>query len=101
MARRRRRVRSWHRILGLILAFPLLVVSLTGVLLNHTVGLQLDERTVDWPILMKRYQMGLTGKPTSFVVNSQLTVTQWGTQCFFNEQPVLTDARFSGVSTGP
>ncbi len=93
MARRRRRVRSWHRILGLILALPLLVVSITGVFLNHTVGLRLDEHTVAWPMLMKRYDMGLTGEPISFEVNSQLTVTQWGTECFFNGQSVLTDER--------
>jgi len=45
----------WHRRLGLLAALFVLFLSLSGILLNHTTGLGLDRRFVDWPWLTAVY----------------------------------------------
>ena len=45
----------WHRRLGLLAALFVLVVAVTGIVLNHTSGLALDRRFVDWSWLNAVY----------------------------------------------
>ncbi len=45
----------WHRRLGVLAAFFVLVLSVTGIVLNHTAELGLDRRFVDWPWLSHAY----------------------------------------------
>ena len=45
----------WHRRLGVLAAFFVLVLSATGIVLNHTAELGLDRRFIDWPWLSKAY----------------------------------------------
>lgn len=45
----------WHRRLGVLVALFVLVLSVTGILLNHSPGLGLDRRFVDWPWLHGAY----------------------------------------------
>lgn len=45
----------WHRRLGLLAALFVLVLAVTGVVLNHSSGLGLDRRFVDWPWLNSVY----------------------------------------------
>ncbi len=45
----------WHRRLGVLAAFFVLVLSATGIVLNHTAELGLDRRFVDWPWLSQAY----------------------------------------------
>jgi hypothetical protein len=45
----------WHRRLGLLAAVFVLVLAVTGILLNHSPGLGLDRRFVDSPWLRQAY----------------------------------------------
>jgi hypothetical protein len=45
----------WHRRFGLLAAFFLLVLAVTGIVLNHTAALALDKRFIDWPWLSAMY----------------------------------------------
>jgi len=45
----------WHRRLGVLAAFFVLVLSATGIVLNHTAELGLDRRFIDWPWVIKAY----------------------------------------------
>ncbi len=45
----------WHRRLGVLAAFFVLVLAATGIVLNHTAELGLDRRFVDWPWLAQAY----------------------------------------------
>ncbi|MGJ8723771.1 MAG: PepSY domain-containing protein [Roseibacillus sp.] len=47
--------RRYHRLLGLILALPLLWLCLTGVILNHSAELRLDQRYLSSPFLTSFY----------------------------------------------
>ena len=45
----------WHRRVGVMAAFFVLVLVITGIMLNHTPALGLDRRFVDWPWLIQAY----------------------------------------------
>ena len=46
------RLRAWHRGMGALAALFLLMLAVTGILLNHTLDLKLAERHLDWPWLL-------------------------------------------------
>ena len=60
---------SIHRILGLLVAIPVLVLSITGILLNHSETLGLDKVKVDSPLVLGSYGM---------LPNSELTALEHG-----------------------
>jgi hypothetical protein len=45
----------WHRRVGVLAAFFVLVLVITGILLNHSSQWGLDRRFVDWPWLSQAY----------------------------------------------
>ena len=49
------RLRAWHRGMGALAALFLLMLAVTGILLNHTLDLKLAERHLDWPWLLEHY----------------------------------------------
>lgn len=63
MSRKRKKNRSklpmaiyrWHYRIGLVMAFFLLVVIVTGILLNHNADMNLHRVTLDWPWLLEWY----------------------------------------------
>ncbi|RMG57833.1 MAG: PepSY domain-containing protein [Gammaproteobacteria bacterium] len=54
-ARLLRSVFLWHRYLGLLAALFVIVLAVTGILLNHTDELKLNEKRVDTPWLLQWY----------------------------------------------
>ena len=81
----------------MILALPLIVVCVTGLLLNHTVDLKLDQRMTSLGWVLDRYGMRLQGDPVSFQAGNQ-SVSQWGGQRFLNDIPVDGDGEMLGVA---
>ena len=45
----------WHRRVGVLAAFFVLVLVVTGIMLNHSSELRLDRSFVDWPWLSEAY----------------------------------------------
>ncbi len=85
----RRRFRSlylWHRYLGLTVALLVLVLAATGIALNHTERLRLDERHVHWRALAHWY--GLRPNP----ITAFRTRTHWvlasGDTLYLDGRPV-------------
>lgn len=52
-------LRTWHRRIGLAAALLALLLSVTGILLNHTGALRLDERYVRSEALLDWYGIGV------------------------------------------
>ncbi len=48
-------VRRWHRRLGIVSALFVLVLSITGIMLNHAAPLRLDQRMVHGPLVRALY----------------------------------------------
>lgn len=78
-----RRLARWHRVAGIIAAAFVLLLSVTGILLNHTSDLALDKRFVRAHWLLDWYGIGVPQAPISFAVGEHW-VSQIGTRVYFN-----------------
>lgn len=88
-ARFRSRLVRIHRWVGLIAAFILVVVSVTGVALNHTSSLGLDTRYVGQDWLLDYYGIDRPEPPTNFAVDGNwLSVLE--SNLYWNGEPLDT-----------
>ncbi len=74
----------WHRRIGLAAIVLVVVLALTGILLNHTERFKLDSTYVDSPLLMSWYGLEPDSDPVSYGANGH-RITQWGQQLFFDD----------------
>jgi len=79
----------WHRRFGLVGLLLIVILSVTGIMLNHTEQFGLDESIVESDLLLDWYDLNPKGKPVSYAADSN-TVTQWSGQLFFNNAVLLT-----------
>ena len=79
----------WHRRLGLLAMVLMIILAITGILLNHTESLTLDETAVESDALLNWYGLNPKGDAIQFSAG-QHTVSQWDKQIFFNHQPLTT-----------
>lgn len=79
----------WHRRLGLLAMVLMIILAITGILLNHTESLKLDETAVESDILLNWYELNPEGLAIQFSFGED-TVSQWDKQIFFNFQPVIS-----------
>ena len=77
-------LKSWHRSMGVMAAFFLLLLTVTGVLLLQTDQLRLASRYVDNPSLLNWYGLQPASPPASYPVGARW-VAQLGRQLFLNE----------------
>lgn len=75
----------WHRRIGVAAALVVLLVTVTGVLINHGDTLRLGERRLHWSWLQRLY-----GLPAPALVAAQPLgthwVSQWDRQLFIDER---------------
>ena len=79
----------WHRRFGLVGLLLIVILSVTGIMLNHTEQFKLDESIVESDFLLDWYDLNPKGEPVTYSVGSN-TVTQWSGQLFFNASALLT-----------
>lgn len=77
----------WHRRAGLAAIILVIILAITGILLNHTESLQLDETYVESSAILNWYNLEPEGEIVSYSTNGH-TVSAWGEQLFFDNQPV-------------
>ncbi len=94
---RRRWVRQSHRWLGLIVLLPLIVASITGVLLNHADDFGLREKTVTSSWVQSRYGMTLEGQPTAFGMDGKALAAHWDGQIFFQNTSAASELPLAGA----
>ena len=84
---------TWHRRIGIVAALLVLVLSLTGLALNHTDRLGLDERYVTWEWLLDRYGIEAPAEAVSYVADNT-RITLMGDRLYADRQiqPVLFSA---------
>lgn len=92
-----RKMRKIHRSMGAVIALFVIVLSVTGILLNHTSDFKLDQRyfTYDW--LLAHYGVAEREPDTVFRVDSHI-VSQFGEQVFLDANPIVKEpARLLGA----
>ena len=82
-----RKMRSLHRSMGVAVALFLLLFAATGVILNHSQQLKLNERYVSWGWLMSQYGIGTAEADAVFLVDDKI-FSQFDTQLFVDARPV-------------
>ena len=80
--RRRPKWWPWHQRLGVGFSALFVVVVLTGIALNHTGGLKLDERFVTNSLILDWYGMAPAGEPVAFEANGW--AVQWGESIYWD-----------------
>ena len=83
--------RSFHRWLGGIAAFFVLLLAITGIALNHGHEWRLDQRFVSWGWLLDAYGIHAPEFAESFVANGH-RATLMGQHLYLDEQLVAADA---------
>lgn len=84
MAPRRRitRIRRLHSWLGIILLMPLVVACATGMILNHSVDLDLSNRHTSASWVQARYGMNLEGEPEAYGLDGKAYAATWDGRIF-------------------
>lgn len=86
-AREASRLKVWHRRLGLSAAFFVVVLAITGFLLNHTGDWSLDSQTIKISILMNWYGISPAESLTSYPLGDKL-VTRVGDKLFLDTREI-------------
>ena len=78
----------WHRRIGLFALVLVIILAITGIMLNHTEEFELDETYVNSSWLLNWYGIEPGNKPVSYRVknatNSHI-ISAWNQQLFFDE----------------
>ena len=78
----------WHRRIGLFALVLVIILAITGIMLNHTEEFELDETYVNSSWLLNWYGIEPGDKPVSYRVknatNSHI-ISAWNQQLFFDE----------------
>lgn len=82
----------WHRRIGLLALVLVIVLAITGILLNHTEQLALDENYVQSSLVLDWYGLEPDGEPVSYPVDQHI-ITQWQHQLFFDNSVITTNAQ--------
>lgn len=77
----------WHRRLGVAAALVVIMLVLTGIALNHSSEMALDEKPVESPLLLKRYGVELPEVMTFPVGEDYLTLVA-GSRLYLNAQEI-------------
>ena len=82
----------WHRRIGLVAIVLVIILAITGIMLNHTEELKLDENYVESSLLLGWYGLEPKGEAISYDVGEHV-ITVLDHQVFFNTYPVARTAQ--------
>ena len=77
-----------HKFTGIAVCVFLIHLSITGIFLNHTEDLSLDEKYTASPIILALYNISIPNKAESFSVDNNF-ISRFGDQVFIENQPVV------------
>ena len=77
-----------HKFTGIAVCVFLIHLSITGIFLNHTEDLGLDEKYTASPMILALYNISMPNKEESFLVDNHF-ISRFGNQVFLDNQPVF------------
>ena len=95
--RKKRLSRRLHRWLGIVLLIPLLVACVTGMILNHTVELDLGNRNTVSAWIQARYGMNLEGEPEAFGLDGKAYAATWDGRIFHRSSLIDDSSPLAGA----
>lgn len=79
----------WHRRIGLFALILIIILAVTGIMLNHTEKFKLDETYVNSSWLLNWYGIEPLDEPVSFRVKDHI-ISAWHEQLFFDNSAVTS-----------
>ncbi len=79
----------WHRRIGLFSLLLVIVLAITGIMLNHTEKFKLDETYINNSWLLGWYGIEPEDEPVSYRAGKHI-ISLWHQQLFFDNNAVLT-----------
>ncbi|MEO0794329.1 MAG: PepSY-associated TM helix domain-containing protein [Verrucomicrobiota bacterium] len=95
---KRRTILAIHRWLGSIAAIFLLSVSLTGLALNHSEFLGLDETSIHSSFILDQYGMSASSDITAIALAGGVTISYLNGRVFRNDEALATGGPIVGIS---
>jgi len=83
----------WHRRIGLIALVLVIILAITGIMLNHTENFKLDETYVNNSWLLAWYNIEPEEKPVSYHVtinNHSHIISAWQNKLFFDDEIITS-----------
>lgn len=83
----------WHRRVGLLALILIIILAITGIMLNHTERFKLDETYISSSWLLSWYGIEPENKPISYRVknnDSNHVISAWQQQLFFDDTAITT-----------
>ncbi|NIN36804.1 MAG: hypothetical protein GWO08_20905 [Gammaproteobacteria bacterium] len=77
----------WHRRFGIVAALFVVMLVVTGLMLNHTDGLKLDRNHIQNALLLDHYNINPRQEPVTIRVNSKW-ISQVGERLYFNDREI-------------
>ena len=77
-----------HKFTGIVVCVFLIHLSITGIFLNHTEDLGLDEKYTASPMILALYNISMPNKEESFSVDNHF-ISRFGNQVFLDNQPIF------------
>ncbi|MDT8452117.1 MAG: PepSY domain-containing protein [Gammaproteobacteria bacterium] len=89
----------WHRRIGLLALVLVVVLAVTGIMLNHTGQLGLDERYVQSSMVLDWYGLEPEGEPQTYRVKGH-SISQWQQSIYFDGRLISSsEQELRGVVT--
>lgn len=86
----------WHRRIGLLALVLVIILAITGIMLNHTEKFNLDETFVNNSALLNWYGITPDDEPISFRIKNNLenevqshVISAWNHQLFFDDTAII------------
>lgn len=89
------KLRRLHRQIGVLLALFVIVLCVTGIMLNHTDSLELDNKTVSNRLLLKLY--GIKAEPIRTYKTEHHYLSSDGEQLYFNDAVIANCDQLQGA----
>lgn len=88
---------KWHKRIGILSALFVMLLVITGILLNHTDRLGLQDSFVNNTLILNAYDINPEGEPYGFVINNNW-ISKVGDRVYFNQQELYeTTEQLNGV----
>lgn len=83
-------IQKWHKKFGVFIAIFIIFMVMSGIVINHSQGLNLNKKYIQAEWLLDLYQINPDSDPVGFQV-SEIWVTQIGERVYFNEKEIAKD----------
>ena len=87
-----RRSQSLRRSIAAVIALFVLLMFITGLLLNHSVDLKLDKQYLTWPWLLNHYDVDNVQADAIYLLDHSI-ISQFGSEVFVDDKPVTQAQR--------